>query len=125
MNYIASDIFSEHLLTEFDFSRTRHFAGDDSSAAEASAAFRIFAAHQMPAAGAMTLKLAGGGNLDSLAQTLMALLLRHSTISSIGYIRDRAPKRPFAVELFGAKNHKLCSLCHFTPKVNTITGGFF
>jgi hypothetical protein len=39
----------------------------------------------MPASGAMTLNLAGSGYFDSFAQALMALLLRHLTISLIEY----------------------------------------
>ena len=77
INYTISDIFSQCLLTKLDFSRSCHFVGHNSRITEASAAFCVFTAHQMSAAGAMTLNLAGSGYFYSFAQTLMALLLRH------------------------------------------------
>jgi hypothetical protein len=54
----------------------------------------------MPAAGAMTLKLAGSGYFYSFAQTLMALLLRHLTIPLIEYAQNIASKRPFLMSFF-------------------------
>jgi hypothetical protein len=75
------NIFSQQLFTKFDFGRISHFTGYNGGAAYTPPAFRVFTTHQMPAAGAMTLNLAGSGNLDSFTQTLMALLFRHLTIS--------------------------------------------
>jgi hypothetical protein len=66
-NYTISDIFSQYLLTELDFSRICHFVEHNSRIAEASAAFCVFTAHQMSAAGAMTLNLAGSGYFYSFA----------------------------------------------------------
>jgi hypothetical protein len=100
INYVASDIFSQHLFAEFDFGGTSHFVGYNSRTAEASATFRIFTAHQMPTTGAMTLNLAGSGNFDSFAQSLMALLFRHLTISLIEYARKHAPRKPFYYRSF-------------------------
>ena len=80
-DYFLLNIFSQYLLTEFDFGRISHFTGHNSRAADAPSAFCVFAAHQVPAAGTMALNLAGSGNLDSLTQSLMALLFRHLSIS--------------------------------------------
>jgi hypothetical protein len=75
------NIFSLNLIAEFNPDRISHFIGHNSRTADASSAFCVFSAHQMPATGAMTLYLAGSGNLNSFAQSLMALLFRHLTIS--------------------------------------------
>ena len=78
---ILMNIFSLYLNAEFNPDRIGHFIRYNSRAANAPSAFSVFTAHQMPAAGAMALYLAGSGNLDSFAQSLMGLLFRHLTIS--------------------------------------------
>lgn len=78
---ILLNIFSLYLIAEFNPDFIGHCIGHNSRAANTSSAFSVFTAHQMPAAGAMALYLAGSGNLDSFAQSLMGLLFRHLTIS--------------------------------------------
>jgi hypothetical protein len=80
INYIVSNIFSLY-LTEFNFGRMGHCIVHNNRTADMPSALSVFSAHQMPAAGAMALYLAGSGNLDSFAQSLMGLLFRHLTIS--------------------------------------------
>jgi hypothetical protein len=75
------NIFSPYLIAEFNPGRISHFIGYNRRTADAPSAFCVFTAHQMPTAGAMALNLAGSGNLNSFAQSLMALLFRHLTIS--------------------------------------------
>ena len=81
IDYILSNIFPRYLFAEFNPGRFSHFVGHNTHAADAPSAFCVFATHQMPVAGAMVLYLAGSGNLDSFAQSLMGLLFRHLTIS--------------------------------------------
>jgi hypothetical protein len=78
---ILLNIQSLYLIAEFNFGRMGHCIGHNSRTANTPSAFSVFSAHQMPAAGAMALYLAGSGNLDSFSQSLMALLFRHLTIS--------------------------------------------
>jgi len=92
--------------------------------ADVPSAFSVFSAHQMPTPGAMALYLAGSGNLDSFAQSLMGLLFRHQTISLIEYTQNHASEKSFTADFFRAKKHKRCSLCYFPSKVNNITGRF-
>ena len=81
IDYILLNIVSLYLIAEFNPGCMDHFIGHNSRATNAPSAFSVFTAHQMPVAGAMALYLAGSGNLDSFAQSLMGLLFRHLTIS--------------------------------------------
>ena len=81
IDYILLNIFSLYLIAEFNPGCMGHCIGHNSRAANAPSAFSVFLAHKMPAAGTMALYLAGSGNLDSFAQSLMGLLFRHLTIS--------------------------------------------
>ena len=81
IDYILSNTFPWYLNAEFNPGRISHFTGHNIHAADAPSAFGVFTAHQMTAASAFALYLAGSGNLDSFAQSLMALLFRHLTIS--------------------------------------------
>jgi hypothetical protein len=97
------NIFSLYLFAKLNLSRFGHFIAYNIRAADVSSAFCIFTAHQMSAAGAMPLNLTGSGNLDSFAQSFMALLFRHLTISLIESIRYKASKKPFISDFFSAK----------------------
>ena len=81
IDYILLNMFSRYLFAKFNLGCIGHFICHNSRTANAPSAFGVFTAHQMPAAGAMALYLAGSGNLDSFAQSLMGLLFRHLTIS--------------------------------------------
>ncbi len=81
IDYILSNIFSQYLFAEFNPGCFGRFFGHNSRTADAPSVFSVFTAHQMPVAGAMVLYLAGSSNLDSFAQSFMALLFRHLTIS--------------------------------------------
>ena len=81
IDYCLLNIFPRYLFAEFNLGCIGHFIGHNSLTADTPSAFSVFTAHQMPVAGAMALYLAGSGNLDSFAQSLMGLLFRHLTIS--------------------------------------------
>jgi hypothetical protein len=100
--YDLLNILSLYLLAEFNLGRISHFTGYNSSAANVSPAFCVFAAHQVPATGSMPLNFAGSGYFNSFAQSFMTLLFRHLTISLIESIRYKASKKPFTADLFSA-----------------------
>ena len=81
IDYCLLNIHSLFLFAEFNLGRIGHFTGHNIRAADAPSALCVFTAHQMPAAGSFASDLAGSSNLDSFAQSLMALLFRHLTIS--------------------------------------------
>ena len=64
-------------FAEPHFQRLNDCTSYNRRASDFSAAFCVFCAHKMAAAGAFPLEPATGGNLDSLSQTLMGFLLRH------------------------------------------------
>lgn len=73
----AGSIVNLYLFAEFNPGCIGHCIVHNSRTANAPSAFCVFTAHQMPAAGAMALYLAGSSNLDSFAQSFMTLLFRH------------------------------------------------
>jgi hypothetical protein len=73
----------------------------------------------MAASGALAPDLAGSGNLHSLAQPLMGLLLRHLANPFKISICDPASKSGSIRLRFGAKKFKRCFLLYLPPSVKT------
>ncbi|MHC4569993.1 MAG: hypothetical protein ACYTE3_30085, partial [Planctomycetota bacterium] len=67
-------------------------------AADAPAPLGILAAHKMPGSGTAAFDLAGGGNLDSLLQPLVGLLLWH-LLAFLNRIRKRGTLRYLPTEV--------------------------
>jgi len=68
---------SRCLFTDFDPNRFGRRPCDDRRTAYSPSTLSVLTAHKMAATGVLAPDLAGRGNLDSLAQTLMGLLFRH------------------------------------------------
>jgi len=70
-------LLSRRLFAQFNPGPFSRRGSHNSRAGYPPSTLGVFTAHKMTATGAFALDLAGSGNLDSFAQTLMRLLFRH------------------------------------------------
>jgi hypothetical protein len=99
-------IVNDYLFTKQALGCFSRCAGHNSRTAYPPSPLGVFSAHKMPAAGTFVPDFAGSRNLDSLAQTLMGLPLRHFKILS--------KKMSKTID-----KYKLSSLSHLHLPVNT------